>query len=502
MNSAALRIAAGLFNSSIDAQLPSGRVDLESELIVPRGQIVGLYGRSGIGKSIFARGIVDLLLKANSRETGTTDIPQRLLFIPQDPPLFQECTLSHNAKILSGGSTFEQVLQSADKDLAEALSNRAHFSPRTLSGGERRLFTLTCILLRNADCLIIDETLVSMDPERLKKSLELLTEFAKSKNCGVLLITHDERVLRHCDLIYEMRLEENRRILRQVLNECTKTTPLFNNEDSNQSTSLISDVPPRPAVSIRRLILLRTSVGCAVALCFLIGLLVSPRLLRRPGIEHIFPTATNVWNESSRLSFDILDQGLWTLGNSILAWGISIFIVACFSYMTLSIPIARSTFLASWMSLQTVPVLVITPLFALVFNVHGMLLEIAIGVFISVFPLGLLVARSLSAVPLDFFRVYDARTAFEKFKVALHASWGNVVRAVVSCTPLSTIGIVVAEYLAGRHGLGHHLSINISAPKLTVPYIYTVSIVLVAICLFFMVSMISIYLLPKDVSPE
>jgi ABC-type nitrate/sulfonate/bicarbonate transport system permease component len=161
----------------------------------------------------------------------------------------------------------------------------------------------------------------------------------------------------------------------------------------------------------------------------------------------------------------------------------------------------RSFLLTIWIGFQSVPIIVIAPITQVIFGIDiNVLLELFIGTFIAVFPLGIIGARVILATPHDVFRAHAAISSFRKFKVSVKWSWASLLRALVSCSPLAAVGIIVGEYVIGQRGLGNLVFRTISSGQgLEVRWIYAIGCVIIACIVLITTSILAVSLLPKDI---
>lgn len=76
--------------------------------------------------------------------------------------------------------------------------------PNELSGGERQRAAIARALYNNPSVVLADEPTASLDTERAHQVADLLAEIAHKQNRGVVMITHDTRLLDKVDRIYRM----------------------------------------------------------------------------------------------------------------------------------------------------------------------------------------------------------------------------------------------------------------------------------------------------------
>ncbi len=200
------------------------------DLDVAGGEIVGLVGPSGVGKSLIARALIGLLPMtaqvrsgdvrfAGSRLSTAADFARvrgsGIAYVFQDAasslhPLrsvdaqMRECLQVH-APQLDGSSVRRRIGAALDEvglgDQRRWLDARPH----QLSGGQRQRVMLALTLLPQPQLLIADEPTSALDPVLGKRICDLLADSARRRGMGLLLISHDRpRVAEYCQRVYRL----------------------------------------------------------------------------------------------------------------------------------------------------------------------------------------------------------------------------------------------------------------------------------------------------------
>ncbi len=164
------------------------------------GQIVGLLGPSGVGKTRLLRIIAGL----DAPQAGEVLGPGGGRFTPgsvgvvfQSYPLLRHRTVLGNlivagiANGLPGAEAREQAMKLLQRF---DLTDRATYYPAQLSGGQRQRVAIAQQLVRQKHLLLMDEPFSGLDPASLGDVTRLLVEVANMDELNTLIIvTHDIR---------------------------------------------------------------------------------------------------------------------------------------------------------------------------------------------------------------------------------------------------------------------------------------------------------------------
>ncbi|GEM80466.1 ABC transporter ATP-binding protein [Vibrio superstes] len=167
-------------------------------LTIKAGEVVGIVGDSGLGKSTLA----DMILGLTDTDSGSITrsekfAPAKLLKLYQDPPsaFCQTITLEQNLRDLCGlhKIDFSKVSElMKDLKLDNTLLNR---TPDCVSGGELQRFAIVRVLLMKPKLLVADEPTSRLDPIIAASTIKLLLEQTRRIDCALVLISHDLKLI-------------------------------------------------------------------------------------------------------------------------------------------------------------------------------------------------------------------------------------------------------------------------------------------------------------------
>jgi ABC-2 type transport system ATP-binding protein len=136
---------------------------------VPSGQVVGLVGPSGGGKTTLMRCIVGVQAHVRGevtvlgRPAGSPDLRPLVGYVTQAPSVYEELTAQQNltyfARLL--GASAEVVTETLQ---TVGLTDHAGARVDRLSGGQRARVSLATALLGRPPLLVLDEPTVGLDP--------------------------------------------------------------------------------------------------------------------------------------------------------------------------------------------------------------------------------------------------------------------------------------------------------------------------------------------------
>jgi len=205
----------------------SGRLEVRAldgvSLAIQAGELAGLMGPSGSGKTTLLL-CVSLILEPSAGtvvfdgetiyQNGWTGVDVRRLrrekigFIFQSANLIPFLTAREN--VLFPLNLVGLNGEAAERRVAELLeymevSERAHYLPALLSGGEQQRVAVARALANRPKLILADEPTASLDTARGKKVMEMLKKIARENQTAVITVTHDARMIEGFDYVYHLK---------------------------------------------------------------------------------------------------------------------------------------------------------------------------------------------------------------------------------------------------------------------------------------------------------
>lgn len=185
----------------------------DASLEIAQGEIVGLIGESGGGKSTLARLILQLeaCTSGSVHWLGKQPLRKGIQWVHQDPlaSFDQRWTIG---EIVAEGLDYSKkdkksrpgYVQSALRQVGLSPSVEGLY-PHQLSGGMRQRVALARALVMEPELIILDEPFANLDMSSQAKLIELIRALNEKEHLALLFITHDIQIaLALCQRIYVM----------------------------------------------------------------------------------------------------------------------------------------------------------------------------------------------------------------------------------------------------------------------------------------------------------
>ncbi|MEE9211433.1 MAG: LPS export ABC transporter ATP-binding protein [Phycisphaeraceae bacterium] len=183
---------------------------------VSEGEIVGLLGRNGAGKTTSFRMAVGMIRPENGQvifngqDVSHLPMYQRaqrgLGYLSQEPSVFQRLSVEDNlmAILEARPLTKTQRRQRAEDLIGQFdLTKLRHQQARTLSGGERRKLEIARALIGEPSLILLDEPFSGVDPVAVEELQAEIRRLRNEHHIAMLVTDHNvHRTLEICDRAY------------------------------------------------------------------------------------------------------------------------------------------------------------------------------------------------------------------------------------------------------------------------------------------------------------
>ncbi|UQD51331.1 ABC transporter ATP-binding protein [Bacillus methanolicus] len=187
---------------------------------VHSGEIVGLIGLNGAGKSTTIKHVIGLMepysgqitINGLAFEHDKEAYRKQFTFVPETPILYDELTLEEHLKITAMAygideHTYKKRMETLLDEFR--MKKRLKWFPAHFSKGMKQKVMIMCAFLVQPSLYIVDEPFVGLDPLGIQSLLDLMTKM-KEGGAGILMSTHILATAeRYCDrfvILHEGRI--------------------------------------------------------------------------------------------------------------------------------------------------------------------------------------------------------------------------------------------------------------------------------------------------------
>ena len=205
--------------SNVQAGYGRKQVVFDVDLHVGAGEIVGILGHNGSGKSTTIRtvlglqpplgGTIEFAGTNVSRSGSRANVKAGMAMIPSERFVFQDLSVRDN--LLLGAENDADPDRRARRmelvyQLFPILVERAEQPAGTMSGGQQRMVSLGMALMASPKLLMLDEPSLGLAPMIVQQIFDTVRRLADEEGLGVLLLEQNVgQALRIVDRVYVMR---------------------------------------------------------------------------------------------------------------------------------------------------------------------------------------------------------------------------------------------------------------------------------------------------------
>lgn len=184
----------------------------ELSFTIGKGELVGLIGLNGAGKSTTIKHIIgtmlpkegDIRLNGVTLKENTDKYRTSFSYIPETPVLYDELTLREHLALTAMAYGLDEATLAARSEVLLKefrMEKRINWFPSHFSKGMRQKVMIMCAFLVNPSLYIIDEPFVGLDPLGIQSLLDQM-DTKKKEGASILMSTHIlSTAEKHCDRI-------------------------------------------------------------------------------------------------------------------------------------------------------------------------------------------------------------------------------------------------------------------------------------------------------------
>lgn len=161
-------------------------------LVVEKGEVLGLVGKSGAGKSVLIKTIIGFFKPDSGKIIINSDSKFPINYSMQENAIYDYLTVEQNLKYFSAINkirrrTRRERINTLIKEMG--LEEYRKVLVIHLSGGTKKRVDLACSLLTDPDIIILDEPLLGLDPELVSSIAEIVRDLNK-KGKTIIISSH------------------------------------------------------------------------------------------------------------------------------------------------------------------------------------------------------------------------------------------------------------------------------------------------------------------------
>jgi urea transport system ATP-binding protein len=180
-------------------------------LDIPKGKIVGLLGRNGVGKTTLVKALMGLLpLKKGNIEFAEKEInksrPEHrakagMAYVPQGREIFSDLTVKENLLLGMEALPRSKRTSNISIDIFEwfpVLGEMINRNGGDLSGGQQQQLAIARAIISKPKLLLLDEPMEGIQPSIVQLIKEVLVKLSRENGMTILLVEHNIDAVLSC----------------------------------------------------------------------------------------------------------------------------------------------------------------------------------------------------------------------------------------------------------------------------------------------------------------
>ena len=203
-------------------------------LVIPKGKIVGLLGRNGVGKTTLVKAIMGLLpVKRGKIQFAETEwklerpeyrAQAGVAYVPQGREIFSDLTIKEN--LLLGMEALPKAKRTSYIPIEifewfPVLGEMMDRKGGDLSGGQQQQLAIARAIISNPKLLLLDEPMEGIQPSIVQLIKDVLVKLSKEKGMTILLVEHNIDAVLSCADEYYI-LDKGRMVVNGLCNEISE----------------------------------------------------------------------------------------------------------------------------------------------------------------------------------------------------------------------------------------------------------------------------------------
>jgi branched-chain amino acid transport system ATP-binding protein len=152
-------------------------------LNVSEGEIVGLFGHNGAGKTTILKSIVGLLPK----HSGEINMLGKVVYLPQNIRVFPNLTVKENILVVSEMQNVPEYVW----DIFPSLRLKQNILAKKLSGGQQQMVALARAIISQPGILLLDEPSLGLSPKLVMEVFEVIKTINQKRGTSILIAEHN-----------------------------------------------------------------------------------------------------------------------------------------------------------------------------------------------------------------------------------------------------------------------------------------------------------------------